>query len=199
MRLCLWADVVGGSSERKGVRRSEEAYYVVDHGADVGADDVVRERGGVRGQRTRRVREGPGHHSLSRIGKEPEPTEVPADDVQEGQRQLFARGGGSLRPALSSGPVQGLASESGALARKGRGIAAPASICPYSQRYVEGLFSEGGYPLTVRRTPGAPAAQKDDLARREPELHPFCAAPAFLPALVRADLGVEPHPRSLRL
>ena len=92
MRLSLWADVVGGFSERKGVRRYEEAYYVVDHGADVGTGYVVRERGGVRGQRTRRVREGPGHHSLSRVRKEREPTEVPADDYQEGQRQLFARG-----------------------------------------------------------------------------------------------------------
>ena len=49
-----------------------------------------------------------GHHSLRGVRKEREPTEVPADDVQEGQRQLFARGGGGLRHALSCGPVQGL-------------------------------------------------------------------------------------------
>jgi DDE family transposase len=47
--------------------------------------------------------------------------------------------------------------------------------------------------------PGDSAPQEHDPARREPELHPIGALPPFLPARVGADLGVEPHPWSLRL
>src|ERR671920_1646847 len=141
MRFSLRAAVVK-SYERKGVRRYEEAHNVVDHGADVGADDVVRERGGVRGQRTRGMREGQGHHSLSRVRKEREPTEVPADDDQEGQRQLFTRGTDDLQHALSSGPVQGLVSRSSAQEEGSGHRCSGPSIYPYSAKCLEGAFCE---------------------------------------------------------
>src|SRR5919112_1548980 len=141
MCLSLRAAVVK-DYERKGVRSYEEAHYVVDHGADVGTDDVVGERGGVRGQRTRGVREGPGHHSLSGVGKEREPTEVPADDDQEGQRQLFARGADDLQHALSSGPVQRLVSRSSAQEEGSGHRCSGPSIYPYSAGCLEGEFCE---------------------------------------------------------
>jgi hypothetical protein len=43
-----------------------------------------------------------------------------------------------------------------------------------------------------RRAPGAPAPQEDDPGRCEAQLDPLGALPAFLPARVVADLGVEP-------
>jgi hypothetical protein len=42
--VSLWADGVE-DYERKGVRRDEEAYNVVDHGSYAGAVDVIRGRG----------------------------------------------------------------------------------------------------------------------------------------------------------
>src|SRR5215203_7442280 len=47
--------------------------------------------------------------------------------------------------------------------------------------------------LTGRcRVPGAPAPQEDDPGRCKAQLDPLGALPAFLPARVAADLGVEP-------
>src|SRR5829696_6403960 len=53
--------------------------------------------------------------------------------------------------------------------------------------------------LTGSLTPCGPAPQEDDPARREAQLHPLGALPAFLPARVVADLRVEPHAGFLRL
>src|SRR5215208_4904792 len=43
-----------------------------------------------------------------------------------------------------------------------------------------------------RRPPGAPAPQEDDPGRCEAQLDPLGALPAFVPARVVADFGVEP-------
>src|SRR5919107_4795066 len=50
-----------------------------------------------------------------------------------------------------------------------------------------------------RRTPGAPAPQKDDPGRCEAQLDPLGALPALLPAGVVADLWVEPDAGAVRL
>src|SRR5829696_7466391 len=50
-----------------------------------------------------------------------------------------------------------------------------------------------------RRAPGAPAPQQDDPGRRDAQLDPLNALPAFLPARVVADLGVEPDAGAFRL
>src|SRR5215218_6677988 len=46
--------------------------------------------------------------------------------------------------------------------------------------------------LTARRAPGAPPPQEDDPGRCEAQLDPLDALPAFLPARVVPDFGVEP-------
>src|SRR5215207_873187 len=50
-----------------------------------------------------------------------------------------------------------------------------------------------------RRAPGAPTPQEDDPGRREAEFDPLGALPAFLPARVVADFGVEPDAGTFRL
>src|SRR5829696_7536942 len=47
-------------------------------------------------------------------------------------------------------------------------------------------------PTGRRRAPAAPAPQEDDPGRCEAQLDPLDALPAFVPAGVVADLGVEP-------
>src|SRR5215212_3864956 len=47
-----------------------------------------------------------------------------------------------------------------------------------------------------RRAPGAPAPQQDDPGRCEAQIDPLGALPAFVPARVAADLGVEPDART---
>src|SRR5215208_8457953 len=54
--------------------------------------------------------------------------------------------------------------------------------------------------LTGRcRAPGTPAPQEDDPARCEAQLDPLGALPAFVPAGVVADFGVEPDAGSFWL
>src|SRR5829696_3444670 len=53
--------------------------------------------------------------------------------------------------------------------------------------------------LTARRSPGLPAPQEDNPARRETELHPLGAVPALLPTRVAAELGVEPDAGTFRV
>src|SRR5829696_4698488 len=50
-----------------------------------------------------------------------------------------------------------------------------------------------------RRAPGAPPPQQDDPGRCEAQLDPLGALPAFLPARVVADFGVEPDTGAFRL
>src|SRR5215207_6150317 len=50
-----------------------------------------------------------------------------------------------------------------------------------------------------RRAPGAPPPQQDDPGRCEAQLDPRGALPAFVPAGVVADFGVEPDTGTLRL
>src|SRR5215217_1903623 len=50
-----------------------------------------------------------------------------------------------------------------------------------------------------RRAPGAPAPQEDDPGRCQAQLDPLGAVPAFLPARVVADFGVEPDTGAFRL
>src|SRR5215208_5481537 len=66
-----------------------QAHFVVDRGAHVGADDVVRERGGVRCARTMlgwlQARKQPGHQGMSTTAREErEPAEVLPASVAEG-------------------------------------------------------------------------------------------------------------------
>src|SRR5215203_5409227 len=50
-----------------------------------------------------------------------------------------------------------------------------------------------------RRAPGAPPPQQDDPGRCEAQFDPLGALPAFVPARVVADFGVEPDTGTLRL
>src|SRR5829696_993596 len=50
-----------------------------------------------------------------------------------------------------------------------------------------------------RRVPGATTPQQDDPGRCEAQLDPLGALPAFVPARVVADFGVEPDTGTLRL
>src|SRR5215207_4831182 len=50
-----------------------------------------------------------------------------------------------------------------------------------------------------RRAPGAPPPQEDDPGRCEAQFDPLGVLPAFVPARVVADFGVEPDAGTLRL
>src|SRR5919112_3013588 len=50
-----------------------------------------------------------------------------------------------------------------------------------------------------RRAPGAHSPQQDDPGRRDAEFDSLGALPAFLPARVAADFGVEPDAGAFRL
>src|SRR5215207_105140 len=53
--------------------------------------------------------------------------------------------------------------------------------------------------LTGRRAPGTPAPQQDDPGRCDAQFDPLDALPAFVPAGVVADFGVEPDAGAFRL